>query len=78
MKIIKYKFLSAEINRGTKEEPNIEQIFIEKKMTWSEANEEIAKREAYKGEYTIEDDGRPEPVAEPTTDEILNAMLGVM
>ena len=78
MKIIKYKFLSAEINRGTKEEPNIEQIFIEKKMTWSEANEEIAKREAYNGEYTIEDDGRPEPVAEPTTDEILNAMLGVM
>ena len=25
------------------------------------ANEEIAKKEAYKGEYTIEDDGQPEP-----------------
>ena len=28
---------------------------------YSEANEEIAKREAYNGEYTIEDDGQPEP-----------------
>lgn len=46
-------------------------------MGWNETNEEIAKREAYNGEYTIEDDGMPEPVAEPTTDEILNAMLGV-
>lgn len=33
-------------------------------MTWSESNEEIAKREADSGEYTIEDDGAPEP--EPT------------
>ena len=46
-------------------------------MGWNEANEEIAKREADNGEYTIEDDGTPEPVAEPTADEILNAMLGV-
>ena len=28
---------------------------------WSEANEKIAKAEAYNGEYTIEDDGKPEP-----------------
>lgn len=47
-------------------------------MGWNEVNEEIAKREADNGEYTIEDDGTPEPVAEPTADEILNAMLGVM
>ena len=46
-------------------------------MGWNEVNEEIAKREADNGEYTIEDDGTPEPVAEPTADEILNAMLGV-
>ena len=26
-------------------------------MGWNEANEELAKREAYNGEYTIEDDG---------------------
>ena len=77
MKIMKYKFLSAEINHGTEEQPNIETVFLEKTMTWSEANEEIAKREAYNGEYTIEDDGKPYPVAEPTAEEILNAMLGV-
>ena len=75
MKIIKYKFLSAEINRGTDDAPIIEQFFIEKTMDWNEINEETAKREAYNGEYTIEDDGQPEPVE--TTDDILNALLGV-
>lgn len=34
-------------------------------MDWNEANEEIAKKEAYNGEYTIEDDG-VEIVQEPT------------
>lgn len=61
MKTIKYKFLSCEVNQGTEESPNIEQILLEKAMSYSEANEEIAKKEAYKGEYTIEDDGQPEP-----------------
>ena len=65
MKNISYKFLSAEINHGTEEEPNIEQIFRDKSMTWSEANEEIAKREAYNGEYTIEDDGIKENILAP-------------
>lgn len=78
MKIIKYKFLSAEINHGTEEEPVIEQIILDKSMPWSEANEEIAKAEACNGEYTIEDDGQPDPMAEPSTDEIIDAMLGVM
>jgi hypothetical protein len=57
MKIIKYKFLSAEINHGTEEEPNIEQVLIGVEVGWNEVNEEIAKKEAYNGEYTIEDDG---------------------
>ena len=78
MKIIKYKFLSCEINHGTEENPDIEQIFLEKSMGWNEVNEEIAKAEAYNGEYTIEDDGQPDPMAEPSTDEIIDAMLGVM
>ena len=30
-------------------------------LGWSEGNEKIAKAEAYNGEYTIEDDGEPEP-----------------
>lgn len=65
MKIIKYKFLSCEINYGTKEKPDIEQVFLEKTMRHSEVNEETAKREAYNGEYTVEDDGQPEPEATP-------------
>ena len=47
-------------------------------MGWNEVNEEIAKREAHKGEYTIEDDGQPEPETEVSTDDVLDAMLGVM
>ena len=66
MKIIKYQFLSCEVNHGTEEEPNIEQIILNKSMPWNEANEEIAKKEAYKGEYTIEDDDQPEPDEQPT------------
>lgn len=77
MKILKYN-LCTRVNHGTEEAPQIEEIFFPVTMGWNEANEEIAKREAYNGEYTIEDDGQPEPVSEPTTDDILNAMLGVM
>lgn len=77
-KIIKYKFLSCEINHGTEKNPDIEQIFLDKSMTYSEANEAIAKREAYNGEYTIEDDGQPEPVAEPTAEERLAALESAM
>ena len=33
--------------------------------------------EAHNDEYTIEDDGLPEPEAEATTDDVLNALLGV-
>lgn len=72
MKIIKYKFLSAEINHGTEENPDIEQIFRDKSIRCSEAdveaNEEIAKAEAYNGKYTVEDDG-VEEVTPPTQDE---------
>lgn len=66
MKIIKYKFLSAEINRGTEEEPNIDKVFIDVRMPYTEANEKIAKAEAYNGEYEIVDDGQPEPESKPT------------
>ena len=42
---------------------------------WSPEREEYIKGIAYNGEYTIEDDGKPEP--EPSIDEVLNALLGV-
>lgn len=63
MKILKYN-LCIHVNHGTEEEPKVEEILSSVTMSWNEANEEIAKREAYNGEYTIEDDGQPEP--EPT------------
>ena len=66
MKVIKF-LLCSEINVGTKEEPKIVQDFVDITRTWSEKDEEIAKREAYNGEYTIEDDGQPEPP--PTTEQ---------
>ena len=39
-------------------------------MPWNESNEEIAKAEADNGEYTVEDDGKPEPVIPPTNEEL--------
>lgn len=68
-KRIKYKFLSAEINHGTEETPDVEQILLEKVMGWSDANMEIAKSEAY-GEITVEDDGQPEPETPPNALEL--------
>ena len=70
MKVLKYR-LMTEVNHGTEEQPDIQQIFSGVSLGWSEANEELAKREAYNGEYTIEDDGQPEP--EPTEQEQLRA-----
>lgn len=72
MKIIKYKICTL-VNRGTEENPQIEEILYSVAMSWSEANEEIAKREAYNGHYTIEDDGQPEPTS-ITTEERVEAL----
>ena len=60
MKVIKYK-LCTEVKSGTEEQPDIQRIFSDVTMGWSESNEELAKLEAYNGEYTIEDepDDRP-------------------
>ena len=60
MKWLKYQ-LCTEVNHGTEDEPKIEQVFSAITLGWSEGNEKIAKAEAYNGEYTIEDDGEPEP-----------------
>lgn len=75
-KIIKYN-LCTRVNHGTEEEPQIEEVLSAVTMGWSEANEAIAAKEAHNGEYAVEDDGQPEPETEPTTDDVLNAMLGV-
>ena len=70
MLLIKYR-LMMEVNRGTDDIPDVRQIFMDKAIQFSPENEEIAKHEAYNGEYTIEDDGQPAP--EPTEQEQLRA-----
>ena len=71
-KVIKYKFLSAEINHGTEENPDIEQILLDKSMECNtqaefDANYPIAEKEAV-GEIIIDDDFNPDPVPTPSLD----------
>lgn len=67
MKVIKYIILT-QTDTG-------EEILSEKEIHCSEtvfeANLTIARAEAYNGEYTIEDDGQPEPETQPTQEERL-------
>ena len=73
-KIIKYN-LCAKVDHGTDEATEIKEILSAVCMSWSEANEDIAKREAYNGEYTIEDDGQPEPAETPSQLDIIEAQV---
>lgn len=64
MKIIKYNLFSGE---------NLFPV----EMPWSEANEEIAQKEAHNGEYTIVDDGieeTPEQTQEERIAELEEAL----
>jgi hypothetical protein len=73
-KIIKYKFLSCGVNHGTEENPEVEQILLEKSLAWNEINEEIARAEAYNDIYTIEDDGVEED-STPSQLDIIEAQV---
>ena len=68
MKIIKYK--QRIIVPSSDEQERDREIFYEIQSPWNSQTEEIAKREAYNGEYTIEDDGKPEPIIPPTNEEL--------
>ena len=70
MKNIRYRILE-EVNIGTDENPEIVQKLRPKSAPWSIDSEEAVKKEAYNGEYTIDDDGQPEPG--PTEQEQLRA-----
>lgn len=80
-KVIKYKFLAAEINHGTKETPSIEQIILDKAIECPnqasyDASYPIAEKEAIPG--TIEVSGEFDPEQDnASTDDVLNALLGV-
>lgn len=63
MKIIKYQMQQGD---GV----------VDVEINYNETNLEIAKKEAYNGEYVIEDNGEPEPEKIVTTEDILNALLG--
>ena len=84
MKIIKYQLMTevknTYLDMDGKETEEVTQIFSDVMIKCTEANfaanYAIAEKEAY-GEITVEDDGEPEPAQEPTTDDILNALLGV-
>ena len=69
MKVLKYNLCSIipkVTDMGEELEPKtvMEEILTPVMLEWSEANEEIAKKEAHNGEYTIEDDGVEKPPAE--------------
>ena len=69
-KVIKYN-LCTTVNTGTVDEPKLEEILSPVTLSYNEANEELAKREAHNGEYTVEDDGQQEPETEQTAEEQL-------
>lgn len=73
MKRIKYLY-NIPINHGDEENPTWEDCLYPKDLPYSETTEEIAKKEAYKGEYTIEDDGI-EDIQEPTKEDKFEAQL---
>lgn len=64
-KVILYN-LCTRTNIGTEEAPEWEEVLSAVRMDWNEVNEEIAKREAYNGEYSIEEIALEE--TEPTQD----------
>ena len=76
MKIIKYK-LCTSVNHGTEETPEYEDVLNNKQIRCTadnlETNEAIAQKEAYNGEYTIEDDGAEEDTV-PTQEERIAAL----
>lgn len=64
MKVIKYQIEQSD-------------LLYDAMMSYNETNLETVKRVAYNGNYTIEDDGQPEPEKEVTTDDIIDTLLGV-
>ena len=72
MKKINYRVLgyNAVYNPDT-EEVEDQEIVVNISATYSSEALEAAKRDSINGEYTIEDDGGPEPT---TTDEVLDAL----
>ena len=58
MKWINYK-LNRPVNVGSDDNPVWKDNLVDKIMYYSEQNLSVVLKEAYNGEYTIEDDGQP-------------------
>ena len=65
------------VNRGTEEEPVWEEVLYPVKMDWNEANEEIARREAHNGEYSVVEEAQEASETAETVDDVLDTVLGV-
>lgn len=78
-KEIRYKFVSCEVNRGTEENPDMEQIILDAAIICPtqaiyDANYPIAEREAIPGTIEVSG-GFDEEVIEPTAQDDTDAML---
>lgn len=76
MKMIKYQIVcySYQWNSETGEDDKVESL-VGIESPYTKENEELAKRDAYNGEYTVEDDGQPDPEAMPTQLDIIEAQV---
>lgn len=74
MKLLKYRIQRQE-NLGTLVEPDWQPVLLLVKRTYNPENEEIARAEAYNGEYEIIEDGRPDPAATPSQLDVIEAQV---
>ena len=84
MKIITYYLCNKVPVDATSEEEEIvyEEVLTEKQIHCNSEKQfengiVIAQKEAHNGDYTVEDDGQPYPQPKVSTEEVLNALLGV-
>lgn len=80
-KIISYKYLSCEVNHGTDEAPNIEQVIINNEATCKtqadfDIDYPIIEQAAIPGTIKISGEFDTESDV-ASTDDVLNALLGV-
>ena len=73
MKVIKY-LTTTTVTVITEDGPVLENLVFPVELSWSEANEEIAKREAHNSEYVIEEIPDEEPPM-PTQLDIIEAQV---
>ena len=63
MKEICYK-INNRLNTGTEIAPKWVDVIFIKTLPYSEENEEVAKQEAYNGEYSVEENGHEESITQ--------------